>query len=33
MRIGAFQLNEPIPEFNEPYVFAILRLWVDVNNV
>lgn len=33
MRIGAFELNEPIPELNEPYVFAILRPWVDVNNV
>ena len=33
MRIGAFELDEPIPELNEPYVFAILRPWVDVNNV
>jgi hypothetical protein len=33
VRIGAFELNEPIPELNEPYVFAILRPWVDVNNV
>ncbi len=33
MRIGAFELNEPIPELNEPYTFAILRPWVDVNNV
>ena len=33
MRIGAFELNEPIPELNEPYVFAILRPWIDVNNV
>ena len=33
MRIGAFELKEPIPELNEPYVFAILRPWVDVNNV
>jgi hypothetical protein len=33
MRIGAFELNEPIPELNEPYAFAILRPWVDVNNV
>jgi hypothetical protein len=33
MRIGAFELKEPIPELNEPYVFAILRPWIDVNNV
>ena len=33
MRIGAFELNKPIPELNEPYLFAILRPWVDVNNV
>lgn len=33
MRIGAFELNEPIPELNEPYLFAILRPWIDVNNV
>ena len=33
MRIGAFEVNEPIPELNEPYVFAILRPWIDVNNV
>jgi hypothetical protein len=33
MRIGAFELNEPIPELNEPYVFAILHPWIDVNNV
>jgi hypothetical protein len=33
MRIGAFELNEPISELNEPYVFAILHPWIDVNNV
>jgi hypothetical protein len=33
VRIGAFELNEPIPDLNEPYVFAILRPWIDVNNV
>ena len=33
MRIGAFELNEPIPELNEPYVFTILRPWIDVNHV
>ena len=33
MRIGAFEINDPIPELNEPYVFAILQPWIDVNNV
>jgi predicted ATP-grasp superfamily ATP-dependent carboligase len=33
MRIGAFRLNEPIPELKEPHVLAILRPWIDVNNV
>ncbi len=33
MRIGAFELHEPIPELNDPCVFAILRPWIDVNNV
>ncbi len=33
MRIGGFELNEPLPELNEPTVFAIVRPWIDVNNV
>ncbi len=33
MRIGAFEINDPIPDLNEPYVFAILHPWIDVNNV
>lgn len=33
MRIGAFELNEPVPELKEPYALAILRPWIDVNNV
>ena len=33
MRIGAFELLEPVPDLNEPYAFACLRPWVDVNNV
>jgi hypothetical protein len=33
VRIGAFKVKEPIPELNEPYLFAILRPWIDVNNV
>jgi hypothetical protein len=33
MRIGAFELDEPIPELNDPYVLAVLWPWIDVNNV
>ena len=33
MRIGAFELDEPVPELNEPYAFVILKPWIDVNNV
>ncbi len=33
MKIGAFELTSPLPEFNDPYVLAVLRPWIDVNNV
>ncbi len=33
MRIGAFELNESIPQLREPHVLTTLRPWVDVNNV
>ncbi|MGD0233084.1 MAG: PAC2 family protein [Syntrophorhabdales bacterium] len=33
MRIGAFELSDPIPQLHEPYAFTILRPWIDVNNV
>ncbi|KPL03053.1 MAG: hypothetical protein AMJ73_07790 [candidate division Zixibacteria bacterium SM1_73] len=33
MRIGALELNEPLPELREPYALTILRPWIDVNNV
>jgi len=33
LRIGAFEVKEPIPELQEPHVLAILRPWIDVNNV
>ncbi len=33
MRIGAFELREPVPELREPHVIATLRPWIDVNNV
>jgi predicted ATP-grasp superfamily ATP-dependent carboligase len=33
VRIGGFQLRDPVPECKEPYVLATLRPWIDVNNV
>jgi predicted ATP-grasp superfamily ATP-dependent carboligase len=33
VRVGVFQLRDPVPECNEPYVLATLRPWVDVNRV
>ena len=33
MRIGCFQLRDPVPKSNEPYVLAGLRPWIDVNGV
>jgi hypothetical protein len=33
VRILAFEVKEPVPELNKPYLFAILRPWIDVNNV
>jgi hypothetical protein len=33
VRIGGFQLDDPVPECHEPYVLATLRPWIDVNNV
>lgn len=33
MRIGAFELNEPLPDLYQPHVLAILHPWIDVNNV
>ncbi len=33
LRIGAFELDEPVPELHEPYAFAVLKPWIDVNNV
>lgn len=33
MRLGDFELNEPVPELQEPHALAILRPWVDVSNV
>ncbi len=33
MRIGAFELNEPVPTLRDPHVFAMVRPWVDVGSV
>ena len=33
MRVGAFQVNEPLPDLNSPHALAILRPWVDVGGV
>ena len=33
MKIGAFEINEPVPELREPHVFAMVRPWVDVGSV
>lgn len=33
MKIGAFEVNEPVPELKDPHVLAVLNPWIDVNNV
>ena len=33
MKIGAFEFDEPVPEIRDPYAIAMLRPWIDVNNV
>ena len=33
MKIGEFELTEPLPELKEPHVFAMVRPWVDVGSV
>ena len=33
MRIGAFEITEPLPELREPHVITILRPWVNVGRV
>ena len=33
MRVGDFELEEPVPELREPHVLAVLRPWIDVGNV
>ena len=33
MRVGAFEISEPVPELKDPHVFAMIRPWVDVGSV
>ncbi|MCK4221718.1 MAG: PAC2 family protein, partial [Dehalococcoidia bacterium] len=33
MRIGAFELEEPLPELRAPHAFAVLQPWIDVGAV
>lgn len=33
MRVGAFELQEPIPDLKDPHVIAGLRPWLDAGNV
>ena len=33
MKIGAFEIDEPVPELKDPHVFAMVRPWVDVGSV
>ena len=33
MRIGAFKVNEPLPELKDPHAFAILDPWIDAGDV
>ena len=33
MRVGAFEINEPVPDLKDPHVFAMIRPWVDVGSV
>jgi hypothetical protein len=32
MRLGAFELIEPVPELNEPHAFAVVRPWIDAGS-
>ena len=33
MRIGAFEITEPVPELREPHAIAMIKPWVDVGSV
>jgi len=33
MRVGAFEVTEPLPQLREPHAVAMLRPWIDAGNV
>ena len=33
MRIGAFQIREPLPELSEPHALTMLHPWIDIGAV
>jgi hypothetical protein len=33
MRLGEFEIDEPVPELKDPHVLAVLRPWIDVGSV
>ena len=33
MRIGEFEIAEPVPELRDPHMLVVLRPWIDVGNV
>ena len=33
MQVGAFELNEPLPELQRPHMIAMLKPWIDVGSV
>jgi hypothetical protein len=33
VRVGAFEISEPVPELSEPHALAVLQPWIDVSNV
>ena len=33
MKLGEFEIQEPVPELKDPHVVAVLRPWIDVGSV
>ena len=33
MKLGEFEINEPLPELKDPHLLAVLRPWIDVGRV
>ena len=33
MKLGAFELDEPVPELRDPHVLTMLRPWIDVGSI